>query len=207
MKYMKRVVLVLACALLLWTFVGVEAVDNEHSTAYTFFMKQHPSLTFVYRNPVTCGPCDLRRVQNIGPEANKRFEAFCRVRFDLDPGLCYAIYATEERRIDERYGRRSMRERFEGFPEVRKWAPGFPPGAPDDVLDFARARNLCDYFRQEAPEPEQRTRAIEVKAGIALYCPGTDQELARLRAKYQHNEEVARRLAEYDPVVEQGGKP
>jgi len=95
------VVLALLLTLPIWLFVGVEAVDYEHSTDYRLFLKQYPSWAIVYRNPVLCGECDLRRPENIGREANRRFETFCRVRFDLDPGLCYAIYAMDQRRADE----------------------------------------------------------------------------------------------------------
>lgn len=197
----------LGAALLLWLFMGFEAIDYEHSTDYKFFIKQYPSWTTVYRNPVLCGECDLRRPENIGIEANWQFEAFCRVRFDLDPGLCYAIYAAKQRRADERAGRESMRARFNGPREERPWAPGFPLGTPEDVLDFAKRRNLCDYFRAEAPEPGQRERALEIELGIATYCPGTDKELAYLRQKYGHQAEVTQRLAEYGSAAERGGKP
>lgn len=201
------VVLALLLTLPMWLFVGVEAVDYEHSTDYRPFLKQYPSWTIVYRNPVLCGECDLRRPENIGREANGRFETFCRVRFDLDPGLCYAIYAMDQRRADERAGRESMRARFNASREDIAWAPGFPYETPEEVLDFAKTRNLCDYFRTEKPTPEQRKRALELELGIAAYCPGTDEALARLREKYKDDEEVARKLAEYDAVVEQRNKP
>ncbi|QGW66497.1 hypothetical protein GOY17_17305 [Lysobacter soli] len=207
MRHLGRILLALGTGLVLWLFIGFEAIDHEHTTSYQFFLKQYPSWTVVYRNPVLCGECDLRRPENIGREANRRFEAFCRVRFDLDPGLCYAIYAMDQRRADERAGRESMRARFDTSREELSWAPGFPYGTPEEVVDFARSRNLCDYFRTEKPTPEQRERALELELGKAAYCSGTDKALARLRDKYEGDEEVARKLAEYDSVVEQRSKP
>ena len=75
-------------------------------------------------------------------------------------------------------------------------------GTPEDVARFVEARDTCDYFRGEIPDPGQIERAKEVADGLRTYCTGTDAELQRLRTKYVDNPDVSSRLRGYDDRIE-----
>lgn len=120
-------------------------------------------------------------------------------------GCCGRFYAAEQGRIDERTGDKDMRNRFHGEPDG--YALGLPEDAPQELVDFANRRKVCDYFREETPFPDQRERQLEVAAGIKTFCSGTDRELSNLRGKYGADPAISERLAEYDAVIESGAEP
>jgi hypothetical protein len=98
-----RVALVsVSLLLLVWLFVGIELVRDEHDMKYDVFAKQHPTLRMTFRNPVTCLVCDTKPYERLTPRERAEFGAFCRYRFGLeDPRDCYAIFAEQQRRADQ----------------------------------------------------------------------------------------------------------
>ena len=204
MRYLWPLSATSAILFLCFLFVGLERTDYEDGTGYSPFIKQYPTITLIYRNASTCGECDLRRLEDLGKAGNQEFNAFCRVRYDLDVRLCYAIYAASQTRVGERLGRNSMRDQFHGEPDG--YALGLPEDAPQELVDFANRRKVCDYFREETPFPDQRERQLEVAAGIKTFCSGTDRELSYLRGKYGADPAISERLAEYDAVIESGAE-
>ena len=87
--------------LLIWLFLGIEVIPDEHDTKYEFFTKQHPTFRLRYRNPVTCGVCDTRPFELLTADEKAAFSSFCRYRFGLDkPNECYAIFAEQQKSAD-----------------------------------------------------------------------------------------------------------
>jgi hypothetical protein len=77
---------------------------------------------------------------------------------------------------------------------------------PGDVQRFVERRDACDHFRGEFPDPPDPARVKEVLAMISQYCTGTDAQLAELRAHYQTNAAISKKLSEYETVVEKNRK-
>ena len=75
-----------------------------------------------------------------------------------------------------------------------------------EVRVFTERREGCDHFRGE-PWPEgdeawMRERREQLIKGMRDACTGTDAELARLRAKYRDDVELAKMLGEFETSVE-----
>lgn len=71
---------------------------------------------------------------------------------------------------------------------------------PEDVAKFIERRDLCDHFRGEEPYDQERKAFLD--KSINASCPGTDQELAGLRAKYKHDAAILEHLAPYASAIE-----
>ncbi|NZA27218.1 hypothetical protein H0E84_12580 [Luteimonas sp. SJ-92] len=80
--------------------------------------------------------------------------------------------------------------------------PVASPTLPEDVRSFVAERDLCDHFRGEVPDPEDRQRMDEVISAIDRHCTGTDARLDALRAKYADRAEILSRLAPYESGIE-----
>lgn len=78
--------------------------------------------------------------------------------------------------------------------------PDAAPGLPADVAAFKERRDLCDHFRGEDPYDDERRRFLAER--LEKYCPGTDRELAALKAKYRDRDAVQKALAEYEESIE-----
>lgn len=73
---------------------------------------------------------------------------------------------------------------------------------PADVGKFIHARDTCDHFRGELPDPDQVQRMKEVSKQLAKFCTGTDEKLASLKRKYARNALVTKQLDSYEPDIE-----
>jgi hypothetical protein len=71
---------------------------------------------------------------------------------------------------------------------------------PSDVARFIERRDGCDHFRGEEPYDEERRKFLEQK--LNELCPGTDKELARLKAKYRDDRNIMAVLDRYEPEIE-----
>jgi hypothetical protein len=76
------------------------------------------------------------------------------------------------------------------------------PALPKDVEQFVAKREGCDHFRGEIPDPDQKQRMREVNRELKSLCTGTDNALARLKAKYANNAVVMQTLGEFEPQIE-----
>ena len=71
---------------------------------------------------------------------------------------------------------------------------------PKDVASFIEKRDLCDHFRVEPPYDEERR--IFLHKNMVELCTGSDQELADLKAKYEDNTAVLKKLSIYEEDIE-----
>jgi hypothetical protein len=70
-----------------WLFIGVDRRIGEWGEIDdTYFIKRHPTLQLVFGNPAQCGECDVPQSYDW---STPEFVAYCRVRFDLAPELCF----------------------------------------------------------------------------------------------------------------------
>jgi hypothetical protein len=92
----KSAVALLAIAPMLavsWLFLGIEREADEHGSRFHFFIKQQPGLQVLFRNPVTCGECDLQPYESLSAPDQAEFSEFCKYRLGLDrPDQCYGIF-------------------------------------------------------------------------------------------------------------------
>ena len=72
---------------------------------------------------------------------------------------------------------------------------------PVDVTKFIENRDICDHFRGEPYEHDERRRAF-VEKQLNKYCTGTDTELAKLKQRYSDNPTILRRLDSFETCVE-----
>ncbi|MBP6748094.1 MAG: hypothetical protein KA144_00525 [Xanthomonadaceae bacterium] len=101
-------------------------------------------------------------------------------------------------------GRLSLRERSHcevpDDPQAR-WCD-----YPHEIRAFTERRETCDHFRGESwpdgDEPWAIERREQLIKGMRDGCTGTDAELARLRAKYRDDAELAKLLGEFETSVE-----
>lgn len=101
-------------------------------------------------------------------------------------------------------GRLSLRERSHcevpDDPDAR-WCD-----YPHEVRAFTERREVCDHFRgepwPEGDEPWADERREQLTKGMRDACTGTDAELARLRAKYRDDAEIAKILSEFESNIE-----
>ena len=91
----------MALVLAIVPFIGIERKPGEHATSHLPFVKQAPSLTFVFSNGALCGECDLFPLERLSPERHAEFAAFCEARYGLEPRPCHAIYAEQQRMLNE----------------------------------------------------------------------------------------------------------
>jgi len=82
-----------------------------------------------------------------------------------------------------------------------------PPAAaphelPEEVSKFVLDRDLCDHLRGEIPEPGPRRSDSPTIDDINRACAGTDDRLARLRAKYANDPRAVTALASYEWPLE-----
>lgn len=80
------------------------------------------------------------------------------------------------------------------------WAAPVADTMPSDVEEFVDERDLCDHFRGEDPYDAERRAFLETN--MAALCAGTDARLSSLKEKYQGNQAVLGRLAEYEEDIE-----
>lgn len=73
---------------------------------------------------------------------------------------------------------------------------------PEDVARYIDRREACDHWRGE--DGYDAEREAEILRGICQSCPGSDAGLARLKKKYTANQDVQKRLAEFEPNIEPG---
>lgn len=78
---------------------------------------------------------------------------------------------------------------------------------PPDVRNYVDKREGCDHMRGEIPDPSDKQRMRAVNREIRKLCKGTDEKLAQLKKKYAKNPYVMRRLAEFDPGIEEASPP
>ena len=71
-------------------------------------------------------------------------------------------------------------------------------GLPGEVTTLTERWEQCWHFAGE--EPYDAARRAELEAAIAKWCPGNDDERARLRTKYRGNADVARALKALDEM-------
>ncbi len=76
------------------------------------------------------------------------------------------------------------------------------PKLPADVAKYVKQRDGCEHFRGEFPDPPDEKRMREVEHEIRKLCTGTDKKLAQLKRKYAKNQEVLKRLSEYEEEIE-----
>lgn len=87
-----------------------------------------------------------------------------------------------------------------GAPAEAKRAASSARTLPADVRAFVARRDTCDHFRGEDADDPARQR--EIARGLKRYCTGTDDALARIKARYRGNARVLRLLSRYDANVE-----
>lgn len=77
---------------------------------------------------------------------------------------------------------------------------------PHEIRVFTERRQGCDHFRgepwPEGDEPWEIERRDQLTKGMRDACAGTDAELARLRAKYRDDAEIAKMLGELETDIE-----
>ncbi|WP_343808139.1 hypothetical protein [Paenochrobactrum glaciei] len=100
---MKKYALITCTALLpllnaAYLFTGIETQHREHSTNYTFFIKQRPSLQFFFDNPIACGECDVEIYEKLPLSRLEEIRNYCGQRFGLNNlRMCHAIFAESQR--------------------------------------------------------------------------------------------------------------
>ena len=75
---------------------------------------------------------------------------------------------------------------------------------PEDVARYIERREACDHWRGE--EAYDAEREAEILRGICQSCPGSDAGLARLKKKYTANQDVQKRLTDFEPDIEPGNE-
>ncbi|MFQ5546791.1 MAG: hypothetical protein ACE5FV_00755 [Woeseia sp.] len=78
-------------------------------------------------------------------------------------------------------------------------ATGISP-YPHEVEDFIDRRELCDHFRGEEPYDSERAEFLARR--IDETCSGTDEELLKLKGKYEDDEEIMRILNRFEEDIE-----
>jgi hypothetical protein len=102
MNRLRLALAVLPSLLAIWLFLGIERVPDEHDTKYRLFIKARPTPRLFFRNPVTCGVCDVHPYESLTGEQKEEFATFCSFRFGLDrSNECFAIFAEQQRSADE----------------------------------------------------------------------------------------------------------
>lgn len=79
-----------------------------------------------------------------------------------------------------------------------------PSPIPLEVEKFVERRKTCEHFLGEVPDPgpENQARLDEVVKMTAMFCTGTDAELAALRTRYTANGAVTEKLRGYETEIE-----
>jgi hypothetical protein len=73
---------------------------------------------------------------------------------------------------------------------------------PKDVSEFLANREACDHFRGEVIDPPDPELKKERNENIAIYCTGTDKQLARMKKKYAKRRDVMKELKVLDAKIE-----
>lgn len=100
---MKKYALIACTALLLllstaYLFTGIETQHREHSTDYTFFIKQQPALQIFFNDPIACGECDVEIYEKLPLSRLEEIRNYCGQRFGLNNlRMCHAIFAESQR--------------------------------------------------------------------------------------------------------------
>lgn len=71
---------------------------------------------------------------------------------------------------------------------------------PEDVARYVERREACDHWRGE--DGYDADRKAEILWAVCQSCPGSDAGLARLKKKYSANQDVQKRLADFEPNIE-----
>lgn len=76
--------------------------------------------------------------------------------------------------------------------------------SPAEVDAFIERRQACDHWRGERGYDDGRQD--EINRAVCLTCPGTDDQLARLKAKYKARPDIVAKLNDFDPKIEPASK-
>jgi hypothetical protein len=71
---------------------------------------------------------------------------------------------------------------------------------PFDVRDFIDRREMCDHFRGEEPYDEDRAAFLAKR--IEQTCRGTDDELRKLKQKYNDCDKIIELLSRFEKQIE-----
>jgi hypothetical protein len=77
------------------------------------------------------------------------------------------------------------------------------PAAPD-LQVYLERRGMCDHLRGEFPDPPDPARMREIVEQVAVYCPGSDAQLAQLKQRYRDDPAVMKQLDALEPRIEAG---
>jgi hypothetical protein len=76
--------------------------------------------------------------------------------------------------------------------------PAAPAPLPAEVTTLIERWTTCWHFRGE--EPYNAARQREIEAGVEKWCPGNDEERARLRVAWKARADVIAALAKLDEM-------
>jgi hypothetical protein len=76
-----------------------------------------------------------------------------------------------------------------------------PPATPD-LATYLERRAMCDHMRGEFPDPPDAERMHDIMAQVDQFCPGSDAQLAQLKARYRDDAAVSKELDALDPHIE-----
>jgi hypothetical protein len=91
-----------SCAFLIagiafWLSIGFELTSFDHEPSYVPFVKQQLSSRVLFRNPVQCGECDVKKLEALDVHGLAEFSAFCKAKFGLnDTHACHAIFVEQQ---------------------------------------------------------------------------------------------------------------
>ncbi len=72
--------------------------------------------------------------------------------------------------------------------------------SPRDVQEFLVQRELCDHFRGEDPYDSERAEFL--LKSISEACVGTDEQLRKLKEKYQDDSDIIQLLSDFEERIE-----
>ncbi len=77
-----------------------------------------------------------------------------------------------------------------------------PPASDIDLQAYLQRREMCDHMRGEFPDPPDPDRMRELNEQVAIYCPGSDAQLAALKHRYRDDAAVSKKLEALAPEIE-----
>ncbi len=75
-----------------------------------------------------------------------------------------------------------------------------PPAV--DLKTYLERRQMCDHMRGEFPDPPDPERMRDIQVQVAQFCPGSDAQLAALKARYRDDPAVMAKLDALEPTIE-----
>ncbi len=73
---------------------------------------------------------------------------------------------------------------------------------PREVRHFIEKREVCDHFRGEVADTNDKKRQKEIQSNIKKLCAGTDRQLNTLLKKYKGKAYIIERLSEFEPDID-----